>query len=66
MPCDLTVTASIGTCAGTLASELDWKALYRCADQALFQAKAAGRDRARAAAAPAPPRATMALASGRS
>ena len=71
MPCDLAVTASIGTCSGTLASEIDWKALYRCADQALFEAKAAGRDRARAAnpapataTAPATGRATIALAGG--
>jgi len=49
MPRDLSVTASIGTCAGPLASEADWKSLYSCADQALFEAKAAGRDRARAA-----------------
>ncbi|RSV39883.1 diguanylate cyclase [Sphingomonas sp. ABOLE] len=48
MPFDLTITSSIGTCTGTLASDLDWKALYRCADSALFEAKAAGRDRARA------------------
>jgi len=49
MPFDLTVTASIGTCSGVLAREIDWKALYRRADRALFEAKAAGRDRARAA-----------------
>jgi len=48
MPFDLTITASIGTCSGSLATDLDWKALYRCADCALFEAKAAGRDRARA------------------
>jgi diguanylate cyclase (GGDEF)-like protein len=48
MPFDLTVTASIGTCTGALVTDLDWKALYRCADCALFEAKAAGRDRARA------------------
>ncbi len=47
MPFDLTITASIGTCSGALATDLDWKALYRCADAALFEAKAAGRDRAR-------------------
>ncbi len=47
MPFDLTITASIGTCNGALANDVDWKALYRCADSALFQAKAAGRDRAR-------------------
>lgn len=49
MPYDLTVTASIGTCIGPLHSESDWKALYRCADTALFAAKAAGRDRVRVA-----------------
>jgi diguanylate cyclase (GGDEF)-like protein len=47
MPYDLSVTASIGTCSGPLSKETDWKALYRCADRALFEAKAAGRDRAR-------------------
>ncbi len=48
MPFDLSVTASIGTCIGPLTRETDWKALYRCADRALFEAKAAGRDRVRA------------------
>jgi len=48
MPFDVLVTASIGTCAGPLERETDWKQLYRRADQALFAAKAAGRDRARA------------------
>ncbi|MCP3735844.1 GGDEF domain-containing protein [Sphingomonas sp. RP10(2022)] len=47
MPFDLTVTASIGTCTGALPRETDWKAMYRSADQALFAAKAAGRDRVR-------------------
>lgn len=47
MPYDLSVTASIGTCTGPLARETDWKALYRGADRALFEAKAAGRDRVR-------------------
>ncbi|TGX41451.1 diguanylate cyclase [Sphingomonas naasensis] len=47
MPFDIKVTASIGTCQGTLASEVDWKALYRIADTALFDAKSAGRDRVR-------------------
>lgn len=49
MPFDVKVTASIGTCIGTLATEPQWKALYRGADKALFEAKSAGRDRARAA-----------------
>ena len=47
MPFDLTVTSSIGVCNGPLATERDWKAMYRRADQALFDAKQAGRDRAR-------------------
>lgn len=47
MPFDIKVTASIGTCRGTLASEVEWKALYRIADAALFDAKSAGRDRVR-------------------
>lgn len=50
MPFDIVVTASIGVCTGPLVTERDWKALYRGADAALFEAKAAGRDRARAAA----------------
>ena len=51
MPYDVAVTASIGVCTGSLARETDWKLLYRRADQALFAAKAAGRDRARNASA---------------
>ena len=47
MPFDLSVTASIGACTGPLIRDVDWKALYRQADRALFEAKAAGRDRAR-------------------
>jgi diguanylate cyclase (GGDEF)-like protein len=47
MPFDVQVTASIGTCCGTLGSEVEWKALYRVADAALFDAKSAGRDRVR-------------------
>jgi len=47
MPFDVHVTASIGACAGPLATESDWKAMYRRADRALFDAKQAGRDRAR-------------------
>jgi diguanylate cyclase (GGDEF)-like protein len=49
MPFDLHVTASIGACDGPLAHDGDWKSLYRAADRALFEAKAAGRDRARRA-----------------
>jgi diguanylate cyclase (GGDEF)-like protein len=47
MPFDLTVTASIGACTGPLVTEADWKAMYRRADRALFDAKQSGRDRAR-------------------
>jgi len=47
MPYDLRVTASIGSAHGGMADERDWKSLYRAADQALFDAKSAGRDRAR-------------------
>lgn len=47
MPFDLCVTASIGLCTGPLATEADWKHLYRAADRALYDAKADGRDRAR-------------------
>ncbi len=49
MPFDLRVTASIGTAQGPLTGEKDWKSLYRAADRALFEAKGAGRDRAKAA-----------------
>ena len=54
-PFDLPVTTSIGTCSGPLGDEAAWKSLYRRADQALFAAKAAGRDRVRDAG-PAEPR----------
>ncbi len=47
MPFDLRVTASLGAAYGPLADEIDWKSLYHKADQALFAAKAAGRDRSR-------------------
>ena len=50
MPFDLRVTASLGAAVGSLGAETDWKRLYRDADQALFAAKAAGRDRARTTA----------------
>jgi len=46
LPFDLRITSSIGICHGPLTDENDWKRLYRLADKALFQAKAAGRDRA--------------------
>lgn len=46
LPFDLRITSSIGICHGPLGDENDWKRLYRMADKALFQAKAAGRDRA--------------------
>lgn len=49
MPFDLKVTSSIGACSGPIATDLDWKTLYRGADIALFDAKSAGRDRARRA-----------------
>lgn len=47
MPFDLAVTASVGSEQAPLASESDWARLYRRADQALYAAKRAGRDRAR-------------------
>ncbi|MHA6722210.1 GGDEF domain-containing protein [Sphingomonas sp. RS2018] len=47
MPFDVRVTASIGSCSGKLATEAQWRSLYRRADRALFDAKQAGRDRAR-------------------
>lgn len=47
MPFDLAVTASLGSEFGAIASEADWKLLYGRADDALFAAKRAGRDRLR-------------------
>lgn len=46
MPQGLQVTVSIGFADGSIASEADWKRLYRLADAALYRAKADGRDRA--------------------
>lgn len=46
MPLDQAVTVSLGFADGIVASEEDWKRLYRLADAALFRAKADGRDRA--------------------
>lgn len=46
LPFDLRMTTSIGICHGPLSDDNDWKRLYRRADKALFEAKAAGRDRA--------------------
>ena len=46
MPQNLKVTISIGVSEGQVASEEDWKRLYRLADAALYRAKADGRDRA--------------------
>ena len=51
MPFDVVVTASVGTCTGPLANDVDWKRLYHAADRALFAAKAGGRDRVRSAPA---------------
>jgi diguanylate cyclase (GGDEF)-like protein len=51
MPFDLRITASLGSESAVVASESDWSRLYRGADQALFAAKRAGRDRARHAPA---------------
>lgn len=47
MPFDISVTASLGTATGRLGSDADWAVLYRRADRALYDAKAAGRDRIR-------------------
>lgn len=51
MPFDLQVTASLGIETGVVGTESDWSRLYRRADQALFAAKRAGRDRVRHAPA---------------
>jgi diguanylate cyclase (GGDEF)-like protein len=46
MPLGQTVTVSLGFADGSVATEEDWKRLYRLADAALYRAKADGRDRA--------------------
>lgn len=46
LPLGLRVTTSLGIAEGTIATEQDWKRLYRLADAALYRAKADGRDRA--------------------
>jgi diguanylate cyclase (GGDEF)-like protein len=51
MPFDLQVTASLGSETGVVATESDWSRLYRNADEALYAAKRAGRDRIRHAPA---------------
>lgn len=51
MPFDMGVTASLGSERGPIATEAEWKYLYRRADDALYAAKRAGRDRARWAVA---------------
>lgn len=56
MPHGLRVTVSAGSACGRIGCEADWRALYRRADQALYQAKESGRDRL-VLAAPAPARA---------
>ncbi|WP_310100843.1 diguanylate cyclase [Sphingomonas sp. BE138] len=47
MPFDLAVTASLGSGCGSIVDETEWKRLYGRADDALFAAKRAGRDRLR-------------------
>jgi diguanylate cyclase (GGDEF)-like protein len=46
MPFRAAVTVSLGYAEGGVASEEDWKRLYRLADSALLRAKSDGRDRA--------------------
>ena len=52
MPFDLKVTVSLGVATGAIPTERDWITLYRAADEALYAAKAAGRDRMREARRP--------------
>ena len=46
IPFGAPVTISLGYAEGAMASEADWKRLYRLADSALLRAKNDGRDRA--------------------
>jgi diguanylate cyclase (GGDEF)-like protein len=46
MPLGQKVTVSLGFADGSVATEEDWKRLYRLADAALYRAKSDGRDRA--------------------
>ena len=39
------MTASMGIASLNVASDDDWKILYRAADMALYRAKSEGRDR---------------------
>jgi GGDEF domain-containing protein len=45
LPQGYRITASIGIANRIVASEHDWKILYRAADMALYRAKTGGRDR---------------------
>jgi diguanylate cyclase (GGDEF)-like protein len=45
LPQGYRITASVGIANRSIASEDDWKILYRAADMALYQAKSGGRDR---------------------
>lgn len=44
-PDKVTVTVSVGSCVGSTQTEADWRELYKIADAALYEAKAAGRAR---------------------
>lgn len=53
MPHGQPVTASVGVAQGPASEEGDWRTLFARADAALYEAKAAGRNRMAEAAAPA-------------